>query len=1000
MTHDDAALLLASTNQPNGTFLVTMGPTPTYATVSVVVDRAVRQVAISRRLPRGFMAFHPVTGEQEDFSVGREFIAANRHVFRFNFAANGVPELDFASDWPKEYIQLESPADDRGGGSFSFGDRLFGIVTSTYPESSGGWSTVCDHVAANLFPTRSLMVLCDGCGFGGRSRSAAIAASRAFLSFMRAFQFRAYDTEDFCKGLLCSVAVAHDAVLASNEVPEDAGTTTMLGAAVVRLDAREPEKWALLIVSIGDVKCFVWRDGRMLDATFGNRGNVSDATDPGGRIGPRVEKTHPDLRNLKCYFQPLRENDIVVLMSDGVHDNFDPETNGNMAPSLLSDKVREGTKWSDMKPDDAMALKSSWACDFMSRVLQPLGAAMTPESLCSTLASFCVSNTQSSRAFMADNPYKRLPSDYTLYPGKMDHTSLIAMRVGERIELPEERVTDVASFQPELLGRFLHFDSSPATSPPGSPASPGMRAVERKLCGDPAELERFREHLSRENVPRGERLVLLLVALCEYNGLASDDDRRNKAESIIETFLSESSPLLTDDRVGAQARQAVKAYARTSSVKLSGRGMSKTSPFATMFEKLHSKVVGCVEGMYVEYEKKASGRFLLSSSPSSSKDGGWPLTSSGTSVGGTNATANAAAALMRTMGSGSGSSSVISSGNSNNAPEVSSASMSSSGRRTPGELNPLDLRLPTFEQMLKNSFTRQKVLAFGTTLGYETCLRFLGLERDYRREVHEMERRVMFANQIYNHFVSSSSPSPIKVSLRVRRALKAQLETKKIEQPPLDLFAEAVAEVTEWLQAEFYPQLIANDQFMTLCDACFATEKLNNEFLKAIASGDDKQALTCLDHGAELDFCDSQGYGGLLSAAWVGNYKLCLELLKRGAYVNQEANDHSNIWHTLAAGPHNDQKEVSFVWTSELRTLLKRINDTAITRPTALNQNKETALHVAVLGRAPMELIRFLCEKCKCPEIREAKNDKGETALNYGTRIHAPTEVLQYLTKK
>jgi hypothetical protein len=58
-------------------------------------------------------------------------------------------------------------------------------------------------------------------------------------------------------------------------------------------------------------------------------------------------------------------------------------------------------------------------------------------------------------------------------------------------------------------------------------------------------------------------------------------------------------------------------------------------------------------------------------------------------------------------------------------------------------------------------------------------------------------------------------------------------------------------------------------------------------------------------------------------------------------------------------------------------------------RPSTINHNKETALHVAVLSRAPFELIKFLCEKCKCPDIREAKNDKGESAFNYANRTKA-----------
>jgi hypothetical protein len=349
----------------------------------------------------------------------REFIQNHRNIFRFNYSPSGIPSLDFADDWCKEYVALSSPTEERGTtGSFALGSSLFGLVTTTYPGTSGGWSIMCDHVAARVFSSRVLMVLADGCGFGGRARAAAIAAAHAFLNFMTVMQFRTFDTENFAKALMCSVQVAHDAVLATAESAEDAGTTTLLGAAVVELDASEPERFALMIVSVGDVKAFVWsKEGRMMDATFANRGNVSDATDPGGRVGPRLEKCMPDLRNLKCFFVPVRPGDTVVLMSDGVHDNFDPETNG-LAPSLLSSAIPNGKSWSELKPEDAMLLKSAWGCDFMGRLLLPLGDGLTPESLCTTLANFCVTNTSTSRAFMEQNPHKRLPSDYTLYPGE------------------------------------------------------------------------------------------------------------------------------------------------------------------------------------------------------------------------------------------------------------------------------------------------------------------------------------------------------------------------------------------------------------------------------------------------------------------------------------------------------------------------------------------------------------------------------------------------------
>ncbi len=141
------------------------------------------------------------------------------------------------------------------------------------------------------------------------------------------------------------------------------------------------------------------------------------------------------------------------------------------------------------------------------------------------------------------------------------------------------------------------------------------------------------------------------------------------------------------------------------------------------------------------------------------------------------------------------------------------------------------------------------------------------------------------------------------------------------------------------------------------------------------------------------DDCRTQGYNALLSAAWRGNYRLCIDLIRRGAYVNQETHDNSCVWHVLAAGPQGT--DVAFEWTNELRALMKRLADVAIVRPSSTNSFKETALHVAVRGgarvksrisllsqvlsHAPVKLVHFLVHKCGASELLEMRNASGET---------------------
>ena len=240
--------------------------------------------------------------------------------------------------------------------------------------------------------------------------------------------------------------------------------------------------------------------------------------------------------------------------------------------------------------------------------------------------------------------------------------------------------------------------------------------------------------------------------------------------------------------------------------------------------------------------------------------------------------------------------------------------------------------------------------------------------------------------------MSPMATSPVMMTLPVRRAIGAALAE---DRAPLDIFAEAIHEVMDRLNDDFYPQLLNNTELLQHCMQYFATDKLNQEFLEVVSRGDDRAALSLLDAGAEINYVDSQGYSPLLAAAWLGDYKLCMELLKRGAYVNQVTHDGSTIWHLLAAGPHEREESVPFVWTNELRALLKKINDQALARPSSANEFKETALHVAVLHKAPFEFIRFLCERTT--GLIEAKNASGETAFDYAKRIKAPQDLLLFL---
>ena len=173
-----------------------------------------------------------------------------------------------------------------------------------------------------------------------------------------------------------------------------------------------------------------------------NRENLTDPSDPGGRLGPTSEDQQPDFRNLQLFLQPCDTDDIIILVSDGVHDNLDPSSL-NILPWEVPEEVGgegggggEGVgknkTWLDIDPREGGTLKEM----YLSHVLKHRIFAsedletITPEIIADKLIEEVERVIEPSRKWMEENPGRRLPEDKSLYPGKMDHVTIVAFRVG------------------------------------------------------------------------------------------------------------------------------------------------------------------------------------------------------------------------------------------------------------------------------------------------------------------------------------------------------------------------------------------------------------------------------------------------------------------------------------------------------------------------------------------------------------------------------------------
>lgn len=367
------------------------------------------------------------------------FLKVWKSELRYNYDADNVPNLSVMEFMEADrYVNLSGPGDSDGnGGDAEFGGRVYAQTVASYPRICLGWDVVCDQWYVRLLGNRIVFALADGCNWGVKVRLAASTACRAIIDQVgdRDVQARIRDTMEGRHYLLRSFSVAHEQVIAATT-----GTTTLLAGILMEVDP-DTDEWALVTASVGDCKAFVYMQDadRCVDVTLGNRRNLRDARDPGGRLGDSDGQKQPDLRNLQSYFWPVKRNDLLMLVSDGVHDNLDPESFGKHPKDIASDftdprlsALAAGIPdWDDADQDTTEKLKSSWMLQKLHGIIKSTAKdGLTAKQVSNTLCDYVMQTTSPSRNFMEANPDKPEPTDHVCYPGKMDHTSVISFTVG------------------------------------------------------------------------------------------------------------------------------------------------------------------------------------------------------------------------------------------------------------------------------------------------------------------------------------------------------------------------------------------------------------------------------------------------------------------------------------------------------------------------------------------------------------------------------------------
>eukprot|EP01088_Endostelium_zonatum_P015016 TRINITY_DN3509_c0_g1_i1.p1 TRINITY_DN3509_c0_g1~~TRINITY_DN3509_c0_g1_i1.p1 ORF type:complete len:949 (-),score=233.22 TRINITY_DN3509_c0_g1_i1:67-2913(-) len=459
---------------------------------------------------------------------------------------------------------------------------------------------IADKFGIRAFENGFAFCLADGCGWGPESRDAAQNAVNSFLEEIQRLagarlgkkgrrsvavpvnhstsNLENVDDDernliDIARGMIRAFEVAHNTITSGKKTSFTVGTTTCLAGVIMR--ALEGEEWRMITVGVGDCRAYhltyhnskngipIIRDAtperlyssdevKNKEAKDAGKARYMNFSDCGGRIGPLLEGCAPDLRNCAIGICDLREGDLVMIVSDGVYDNLDPQHFGItpdalgidlvMSPRSGSSKMANSSKdmnnnnnnigqertrkqsTSSRSPTQPIIAGKDWekvvdwqAVDeikkkYMTEFIRDILLGTTPpgkanvnfvpvneskqvkfnptgeisasgklsksrkkvavksnlqpgevigaKHVVESLLRHCTLVTESSRKWMEQNPLQRQPRDYAQFPGKLDHSTCLAIHLAHNLPMPPQMSTSDPDININLSGPLVHSHRS------------------------------------------------------------------------------------------------------------------------------------------------------------------------------------------------------------------------------------------------------------------------------------------------------------------------------------------------------------------------------------------------------------------------------------------------------------------------------------------------------------------------------------------------------------
>eukprot|EP01124_Arcella_intermedia_P002081 TRINITY_DN11142_c0_g1_i1.p1 TRINITY_DN11142_c0_g1~~TRINITY_DN11142_c0_g1_i1.p1 ORF type:complete len:1417 (-),score=314.61 TRINITY_DN11142_c0_g1_i1:21-4271(-) len=402
--------------------------------------------------------------EHDDTDVGESPRRIDSFIQQKMLASNldtTIPNMELCESKSSPAFRISGPSGDEDPPSKIETD-VCAISVSTYPRLSSQTpegtvivqqgrqgDPICDQFCLERYQNRTIFAIADGCNWGQKVKTAARIASQTFVEFNKKSIFEAENTQAVLRSFMQSFVYAHHRIIEGHEDSWwECGTTTLLGGSILELP--EAHKWAFLCLAVGDCKAYhVSVTNGVLsvsNVTEGARTGTGalDARDCGGRLGPH-KKGNPDLRNLATFFKVVDEGDFIVVSSDGVYDNLDPQSLG-VELSETGIPGTEGKSWVDLtdSPSDQPLVqlieeyKSNYTLELLKKLFMQIPEEsgvplkdITPQHIAQKLITYSQDTTKNIRDFMEQNPNNAQPPDSKNYPGKVDHATCVVMKVGK-----------------------------------------------------------------------------------------------------------------------------------------------------------------------------------------------------------------------------------------------------------------------------------------------------------------------------------------------------------------------------------------------------------------------------------------------------------------------------------------------------------------------------------------------------------------------------------------